>query len=310
MAELETQLAQQSELKLQEFINDLNSGDYLHKQTLTVQLAKFLEQMQGAHNSANSVDNLHHSDVSHSNPLGELVSSPSLTQGLDSNRTTVHEHSSRPVEISSVTHLSGIPEGYHVVSTTPEGHVIVRRTSVSSEDDVISVTADDSNNSLSHSTVSIPQPPTTVTLQGQSGQGTLIPEGLILDSFKTSPSEALMGENDEHTSEQSAMSMIGSTDNETLLHGNSTDDQTSADEGQVPLRSGDQTACLNSVVTALDNGQSTPTYVMDIGVQNRLLATVNEESVLVNEVIQASDDQNFITVQTEETQTKRIRLEI
>lgn len=127
VADLEAQLAQQNQLKLQELADILNSGD-VSKQGLAQQLVKFLEQCQlQTHTSITVLED--DSDKQHEHLkndvsiLHELEHNPSA---LAESLKAVHSHQ-LDADGSNVTHLSEIPDGYHVVCTTSEGHVVVAR---------------------------------------------------------------------------------------------------------------------------------------------------------------------------------------
>ncbi|CAG5122929.1 unnamed protein product [Candidula unifasciata] len=127
VVDLEAQLAQQNQLKLQELADILNSGD-VSKQGLGQQLIKFLEQCQLQTQASITVledePDKQHEHLKHEvSILHELEHNPSA---LADSLKAVHSHSQHlDAEGNTVTHLSEIPDGYQVVCTTSEGHVVV-----------------------------------------------------------------------------------------------------------------------------------------------------------------------------------------
>ncbi|KAH9525429.1 hypothetical protein Btru_001412 [Bulinus truncatus] len=132
VADLEAQLAQQSQLKVQELIESLASGD-AGKQGLSQQLAKILEQCH-LHPSQSSVTIMHQGDSSELHQQQQVIvkaepdhslddaADHSLADHLEDTAADAHEN-------TSVTHLSEIPEGFQIFCTTVDGHVVVTRTS-------------------------------------------------------------------------------------------------------------------------------------------------------------------------------------
>ena len=168
VADLESQLANQRELTLQEVIASLNATD----NKLGVQLTKVLEQSSQTSQSSSSLsDQIHAITQLHEASLSH-----------ESNTTINHELNSTMID-----QLSGIPEGYQVITTTPEGHVIVskaRSSSLTSEDD-ISVTAEDShlieaaisnNNTLTENLISSNASQAQISSQKSTSDVTMISE--------------------------------------------------------------------------------------------------------------------------------------
>ncbi|XP_005100449.1 uncharacterized protein LOC101858864 [Aplysia californica] len=293
VSELQSQVAQQSELKLQDFIDSLSAGD-IHKQALGVQLAKFMEQMQSSQNSENSSESLPAAEHLHSNTsLVELTNSAASLQHLESNAT--------------MTQLSGIPEGYQVITTTPEGHVIVGKAPSPSltPEDSISVIADDSNigdNSISNITPSsVPETPSVVNPQKQPEQEVLIEGDVLSESMNAPPSQPLMGEGEVHSTDLTVLSEIA-TSEDSLLHA------VASDEERVSLNTN------VTVVAPVDSGQSgQEAYMMDIVDGNRILikGTVDGEpvqTVMGHEVTQVTSNQKAVSEETAEPEAKRIRV--
>lgn len=129
VAELESQLAQQSQLKLHELIENLSSGD-VSKQMLGQQLSKFLEHCQlQAHGTVAVIeDDSHlsvkqHEQIKHEEVIvhGLEHNAGSMTGELKTNGLV-----SQQLETSArIAHLNEISNGFRVVCTTSEGHVVV-----------------------------------------------------------------------------------------------------------------------------------------------------------------------------------------
>ncbi|KAK0058814.1 protein TAPT1 isoform X1 [Biomphalaria pfeifferi] len=119
VSDLEAQLTQQSQLKLQDLIESLSAGE-AGKQGLSQQLAKFLEQCQAQPSQDNSSE-LHHQIVK-TEPDHSLsdTSDHSLNDQLVDPASDAHES-------GAVSHLNEIPEGFQVLCTTVDGHVVVTR---------------------------------------------------------------------------------------------------------------------------------------------------------------------------------------
>ena len=281
---LEAQLAQQSVLKLQEFITSLNSGDP-HKQALGLQLTKFLEQVQNNAeqspmqiHSNSSMTQLHDPNTIQHFQLPLKETNTTINHDLSS--STVVDHLTVDGSGSVVNQLAGIPDGYEVISTTPEGHVIVskaRTTSMTSDEDNISVTADetshllDTSHSHNASDVTTTESSSSIIPPKSSSHDGLI-DSVELSEVVHGPSNHSLVESDvRHCVEHAVLNDIASSNGNELLHVVSTDGNPvsiNINEQQISLNANDKH--LLSEVTVANpesnnhNKEHIQEYVVDI----------------------------------------------
>lgn len=297
LAEMEAQLAHQSQLKLQELIDALSSGD-ANKQGLSQQLSKFLEQcqMQPPQSSVTIIhqDNpqeMHHHQehiIKVEDTVGQDLaenSDNSLSDNLEA--AAVHQLD----DATTVTHLNEIPEGFHVLCTTSEGHVVVTR----SIDSVISLSAGDRKSSSENTVGSSPNISTSTALSDTAQ----LMFGHVLTAQE---SEKLC----TRTNDGSSDGLIQlDNDMKTDDHGNTVGGHHCHLE---VVAAADGLASLGTDVTVIDGANDDQelggTFVMDIDSGERIFVQTSEENISL-QIDQSGEEEQY---GTDEPKVKLLRL--